>query len=156
MKVSEFLANPPDLSELLERVKAGDAEAVELVEALFAKQENDAALAKWVYQNRQQLDRFGTAMKLRATKHEQTSSASAGRSAKSQAIKHELFKLVADKWPNHSNTQVATWIHDANGQGGRFDVWSDIVKAAGYPDEKCWSVSTIERALGQQKKNNSK
>jgi hypothetical protein len=87
MKVSEFLANPPDLSELLERVKAGDAEAVELVEALFALQENDAAIRKWAYQNSRLLDQFGTAMKLKVAKHQQTSSASAGRNAKSQAIK---------------------------------------------------------------------
>ena len=147
MKVSEFLANPPDLSELLERVKAGDAEAVELVEALFAKQENDAALAKWVYQNRQQLDRFGTAMKLRATKHEQTSSASAGRSAKSQAIKRVLFNKATEKWPRFSNNQIAHTICYRHPT-----MWTEIVTEAGYPEEKCWSVSTIERALGQQRK----
>ena len=101
MTVAEFMANPPNLDDLLKQVQAGDPDAVELVKAIFAMEKNNAAFAKWASDHRQQLSQFTTAMQGkviaddRAKKSKAQQAASAQRQRNSQMQCEAAAKAIA-------------------------------------------------------------
>lgn len=130
MKAAEFLAKPPNLDDLLKQVQAGDPDAVELVKAVFAVQDNNAALAKWASDHQQQLSQFTTAMQGKVIAEVADSRAKGGRAGANAR------KLSADR-------QYGVWVKligevmSANpelkfGQRGIRQTLNDALKKQGH------------------------
>ena len=65
MTVAEFMANPPNLDDLLKQVHAGDPDAVGLVKAIFAMEKSNAIIAKWASDKQWELKHLVTLWELR-------------------------------------------------------------------------------------------